>query len=228
MSSAEKIMNKKTLLGYPISDILGILLMIVPFIISVAWNDDFKIFGFTIIEHNIKPDMIMALFACAFYLALVVRYGFFKKDTLADIIVSVIRAFLDIWVLSSFLMMCFPKRSDLINTALILAVLFTWLGMRSIAGYGWIISIILGAKNLVSMNKHMGMIGAVYIILIVLSLMLQVSNVANIKDFFLEFNGKSSKGRERIRDNMNAAADDAKQKVTTAANAVKDVIEGDS
>lgn len=220
MDSKEDVLSRKTVLGYPLSDIAGIFLMFIPFIISIVWQYNKKFLFITVKTISIRPDLIMSLAAGAFYLALIIRYDFFKKETMLDIIISVIRAFLDIWVLASFFAFCLPTKNEFSYVVLVMSVLFSWLGIRSVAGYGWIFVIITGAKQMVSTSKLMGMTGAVYIIFIIISLILQVASASDFKNFFLEFNGKSAKGREFVRESMEEAANETKHMVKQAAEIV--------
>ena len=68
------------------SDLLGIVLMIVPFIISLNnYNKTERIIPFipwiTRTVKGMEPSLFTGILAVLFYGALIVRYGMFKKDT---------------------------------------------------------------------------------------------------------------------------------------------------
>lgn len=237
MESKGRITGKKTICGYSIADLIGIAIMIGPFLISTLWKHHTSILGKELpflgelpivgshFSYDIMPNMAMALVACVFFIALVVRYDFFRKDGIVDIIVSIVRAFLDIWVLAAFLSALFPKFAwDIETVILVAAALFTWLGMKAIAGYSWIIVIVLGIINLETVSKDMGGTGAIFIILITISLLLQVASVSNIKDFFQDFRGSTENSRKAIKEDINAATLDAKDKIGTVSQVAKTVI----
>ena len=74
---------------------------------------------------------------------------------------------------------------------LLFTVLLSWLGMKTVAGYSWIIFIFVATSHMIKVYNSMGMLGAIYIISIAISLFLQISNYSDIKGFFNDFRGKS-------------------------------------
>lgn len=107
--------KNKTVFGLKPIDLLGILIMIIPFFIS------FK--SFTLIETgpkfewwfirlgkttnstqiDIKPGLVSAMCTVSFYFALIVRFDLFKADTLLEGIISAIRTFLNCYVVAALL-----------------------------------------------------------------------------------------------------------------------------
>lgn len=161
-------------------------------------------------HYTIRPNMQTGVIACAIYLALVIRYDFFRKDSLKNIMVSSIRAFLNIWVMAAFLQVFIPADKKLGISISILAILFSWLGMKSLAGYSWIILIVFGSVHSANIIKDMGTIGAIFVILITISLLLQVRNVSDIREFWQDFYVDASKASKKIGEDINTAAEDTK------------------
>ena len=114
--------SKKTILGLKPVDMLGILIMIIPFVISfrsfTATEEQIKhIFLFlrnieiTTKRVNIKPNMVSMLCSVAFYGALLTRFALFKTETLFEGIVSSLRTFLNCWVFASLFSMIVPENN---------------------------------------------------------------------------------------------------------------------
>lgn len=235
--------KKKTILGYRVSDLLGIAIMIIPFIISVTfekWNPIKFLFIYTgkHTKTSIQPGMISMLCSVVFYASLIVRHeGIFKAENLLDAIISTVRAFLNCWVLAALVVTVFQgdakaaANSDVLkvffsnpaSTFLLFAILLSWLGMKSIAGYSWILFIAAAWKNLLEIDQAMGMRGAVFILTVAISLFLQIRDHSEIGEFAREFRDGVSKHGDNIRDEINAAksaTEDVAEKTVRAATGV--------
>ena len=230
--------SEKTVLGFRPADLLGILIMIIPCAISYCWQEEIpiKILGFIDTKKtetvNIWPNMVTAIFAVAFYAALIIRYDFFKSNNLGQAIISSIRTFLDCWVLASLLSIVIPTKeansSIFVNMfqstqllSLLFAVILTWLGMKSVAGYGWIVFIIAAAANMMKVNNAFERLGAVFIITAAISLFLQVKDLTNIKDFISDFKVGSNKYTSQVRGSINSAVYDAANQAYVVTDYVK-------
>lgn len=178
--------------GYTATDIIGIALMIIPFLISLFWRGVKYHLLFIPEDLDILPDLMSAFVICILFVGLSARYNIFRKDTIKDIIISIIRAFLDIWVFSSLLSIVFPD-SEWQLVVLITSILFTYLGIRSLAAYGWVIVVFLSLFHFLDVNEAMGPIGAIFIIFLTISMMLQVKNISDISNFLQEFKGVTDK-----------------------------------
>lgn len=209
MSETDNRIERTSFKEYRVSDIAGIILMIIPFMISITRSGKRGALFWS--EHyTIRPNMQTGIIACAIYLALVIRYDFFRKDSIKDIMVSSIRALLNIWVMAAFLQVFMPADKKLGISISILAILFSWLGMKSLAGYSWIILIVFGSVHSAKIIKDMGSIGAMFVILITISLLLQVRSVSDLSGFWQDFYVDASKASKKIGDDINMAAEDTK------------------
>ena len=176
--------TKKTVFGFHVADLLGIALMIIPCLIScysfsttaprIAFLPKWIPFNRQEVEVHVTPDISRALIAVAFYYgALIARYGIFKKDNLMEALISSVRTFLNCWGLAALLGIVLTTNSNetfslgifSINTAslLLFAVLFSWFGMKTLAGYVWIIFVLAGVKHFNMVSDAMGPWGAVFI-----------------------------------------------------------------
>lgn len=234
MKNRDYTRQSNTLWGFHPSDLLGIIIMVVPFYIT------FKEFSYvkglflwvtTTVPKTIRPGLVSALCAVAFYVALILRCQLFKVGTLAEGIISSIRAFLNCWVIASLMTMIVPTETVSSLTLsgflknnqsafLLIGIVLSWLGMRTISGYCWILFIIAAWKNLLVLDKAMGMWGAVYIITLAISLLLQITNYVSLADLLQDFKGEISKYSPTVKENMTYAAKDAQTRAKKAADYV--------
>ena len=227
--------------GFRLSNLLGIVVMIIPFIISIRFNHIIpgrKIWFLQLIPDEvttIRPGLVSALCAVVFYAALIVRYnGIFRANNLMETFVSIARAFLNCWVIAALISLVIPTnipknatimsvlRDNPESTLLMFAIVLSWLGMRAIAGYSWILFILSAWKHLLIVNSAMNMWGAVFILAFAISLFLQIKDYSNISDFAQEFRNIASHMGRFVKEDINAAAEDASQKVQAVGNFVKD------
>ena len=101
-------------------------------------------------------------------------------------------------------------------TVLYITIAFSWLGMRSLAGYSWIMLMILAACQMTATSDIMGGVGAFYVLCPFISLGMQIAggyinmNLGNLKEDFF--------GASRI------IKSDVNQSIETTKNAVNSAI----
>lgn len=230
--------TEKEILGFRPADLLGILIMIIPFVISYAWYKEIPIKFLGIIDIkktenvNIWPNAVTAAFAVAFYTALIVRYNIFKSNNLIQGFISAIRTFLDCWVLASLLSIVLPTKAvnsiSFVNffqntqtLLLVFAVVLTWFGMRTIAGYSWIIFIFTASGHLLKVSNAMERLGAIFIITIAISLFLQIKDLSDMKDFLADFKSGTNGFTSQVKGSINEAAYDAARKAYVVTNYIR-------
>lgn len=219
--------TEKTILGFRPADLLGIVIMIVPFLISYQFHvvKEITILGFTIKSENINiwPNFITGAFAVSFYAALIIRYNIFKSNNLVQSLISAIRSFLDCWVLAALLSLVLPTndpKNSILTTFshntqilfLLFAIVLTWVGMKTIAGYSWIIFIFTASGHLSKVSDAMEKVGAFFIITVAISLFLQIKDLSDIKDFLQDFKASTNRYSSQIKESINEAAYDATRK----------------
>lgn len=226
--------SRKTIWGLYPADLLGIIIMIIPFYITFkefTYTKGLFLWVTTAEKTNIKPGLISSLCAVAFYVALMIRCQLFKIRATAEVLVSVIRTFLNCWVIASLMTMIVPKE-EMTNlsissflkypqsTLLLAGILLSWIGMRTVSGYCWILFIIAAWKHILVLDKAMNMWGAVYIISLAISMLLQITSHVSLTDLLRDFKGELSKYTPSIRTNMVYAANDAGNRAQAAADFV--------
>ena len=228
---------ERTSLGFRPADLLGIAIMIIPVIISTkSYDTSTRLISFLPWplkrgSTGIMPDITCGLCAAAFYLSLIVRYNIFPKRNLAEALLSTIRAILNCWAIAALIAPIFSSESKELTillfkfnslTLLLIAVILSWLGMKTIAGYSWILFVIAAITSWESVAKAMGPYGAIFIITFSVSMFLQIQDFSHVRDFVYELKGQSENYTAGIRDNMNAAANDASFRARQAARAVRE------
>ena len=236
--------SDKEVMGFRLNDLLGICMMVIPFLISVKFSHqgpgNYFLFIQTSpgVKSSIRPNLISSICALVFYASLVVRYtGIFRAGNLFEGFVSSVRAFLNCWVISALVSLAIPTNissngtpmtgffSSPQSTLLIIALLLSWLGMKTIAGYSWILFIVAAWSHLLELNSAMGMLGAVFIITLGISLFLQIKDYANIREFMQDFRAKGRGYASKMQDDINSAAFDASEKAQRFGNAVSEHID---
>lgn len=233
--------SEKPVFGFHPVDLLGIVITIIPFWITFMHFDvpqEVKKLIFfkseeIVSKQIIKPGTVSALCSVAFYCALLVRFRLFKSDNLLQGVISAIRTFLDCWVVAALLTLVVPteKISGLSLSAflqnhqtmlLLLAILLSWIGMRTISGYCWMLFIIAAWQHILKLDRAMGSWGAVFVITLAISLLCQISSYANIGDVISDFRGAASPYTVAVKGNISAAAADAGQRAEDVSTFVKE------
>ncbi len=233
--------SEREILGFRLSDLLGVIIMIIPFLISILFKYTEEGISFWFIQlssdktTSIRPGLISAVCAVIFYASFITRYdGMFRAKNLFETLVSIVRAFLNCWVIASIISTVvpttIPEKSSTLSvffnnpesTLLLLAILLSWLGMKTIAGYSWVLFIVAAWKHLLIVNSTMDMWGAVFVLTFAISLFLQVKDYTVMRDFMQEFRGKAMRVAASTSMEINAAANDALKKAHNVTEFVKE------
>ena len=105
------ISSQKRIWGFHPTDLLGILVMLIPFLITFKQFTYVKglfLWVTTTVPKDVRPGLVSSICAVIFYGALIIRCQLFKVDTLEEGIVSAARAFLNCWVIASLMTMIVP------------------------------------------------------------------------------------------------------------------------
>ena len=218
-------MKKHSIFGYHYSDLFGTFLMIIPFIISMQKYDvKQRVIPFipwwtrVTTTEVMSPGLITGFLAISFYFALIIRYGFFRRNNFFEIIISFVKLFLNCWVIASLISCVLTTKASVKLSAfeisnsevLLFTVLLSWIGMKSIAGYSWIIFILMGFSHLQQVDAAMGKMGFVFIITTAAAVLFQVQNYSDISSFLDDF--RTTTGA-RMRGDISAAANDASYRI---------------
>lgn len=161
----------------------AVILLIIPIIISFvnisgtitkrflfwSWNEQFLT--------NITPSLMSTLFAILLLLAVILRNDprrLFAKPSRFVLLAE------DVLFISSFLnILCnkeplpIPAVTVSCQSLLVVAVVFSWVGIKEVAGIIWAAVLILGVTRLCSIDSVMGFTGSLYLLCAFLSGVLQ-------------------------------------------------------
>jgi hypothetical protein len=198
----------------------AIVLMVIPVFISFTQEFSYTktVFFFfrSTTNYSIAPSLISALAGIFLYLSIVVR----GRINLFSNVYETVIVVLNILFCASFLEMFFPKEPwniPLLNISsqafLVIAIIFSWIGMRSFAGFIWIGLFLMALSRIVGLNMAMGLWGVVYIMTAFVSIGLQLKDhVHLLSDFKNDFIGITSR-----------IAEDSKLSISETKKAVKKV-----
>ena len=178
-------------------------------------------------NYSIAPSFVSVLAGILLYLSIVVR-GRVKIFSNAYETVVVV---LNILFCASFLEIFFPKEPWFIpfinissQSFLLAAIVLSWIGMRTLAGFIWIGLFLLALSRIVGLNMAMGNAGVVYIISAFVSIGLQLKDhVHLLSDFKNDFIGGSSRIAEDAKLSISEAKKAAKKVASMAATAATGV-----
>ena len=97
------------------------------------------------------------------------------------------------------------------QTCLLLIILLSWIGARSISGFLWIILVIIGISHITEISEAMGIYGALYIVMFFISLLLQLTDTVHLEDFKNDFCSIAAKTGQKIGSDIDAGKDTVKK-----------------
>jgi len=158
---------------------------------------------------QITPDIISGVMSIALLSPMYLRNIFIWKRSLYHIL----SAFLIFSIFASFFKLAMISQSffESFHTfILLLAIILTWIGLRAIAGFAWILVLLIALYSIVENNINMGYFGFLYIIFGFLGILLH--SKLNPGEFFKEFKSDFSGHATVIKNNANAAINETKTK----------------
>ena len=201
------------------AEISGVFIMCVPVILTfLPYKLRIEKTYLWFFTHRIEKDvsiqatMLTALAAIFIYCSYLVRYGFFKKENKEQIVFSVVQAVVNVWAISGLCSMFvgnsvwnLPFFNISGQTFLLMVVLLSWIGAKSIAGFLWILLIFAGISHITEINSAMGVYGALYVVLFFVSFLLQLSDIVHFEDLKNDFCGKAEITQDRIKKDVCAS-----------------------
>lgn len=164
--------------------IIAVVLMLVPVFIAMTFlmpAEKFLLFETKAATYALQPDFLAGWPAIAIYSAVVIRgdMSTFKSP------VKVLLAILNITFIASFSktflnntewkLFGLVKLGISSQTFAILCVAFSWLGMKSLAGFSWVILFVASISTLTKINNELGFLGYLYILCAFLSIGMQIA-----------------------------------------------------
>jgi hypothetical protein len=199
--------------------IVAVLLMAIPVVISLGtFSTDvqkrFLFFKYTEqIIVSIKPSLLSGTMAFMLYLSVIVRR---RKKILSDWYDFLISA-LNILFCSSFLFVFVSGEEWNVpffhiksQAFLMIAIVMSWIGMSSIAGFIWIALLIFAVQRMSSVDSAMGFTGAIYVISAGMSILAQTEDIG---EAFSELKGDFFGAASRIKNDASASVSTVKSAI---------------
>lgn len=170
---------------------------------------------------SIAPNMLSCLYGIILYSAILIRF----RRPLFKNAIETITAILDILFFASFLTIFVSAETFRIpltnfsgsgHTILIIGILFSWLGIKAVAGIVWILLLILGLHHISIVNNAMGFYGIVYILCAFVSLVYQIGDIDMLKTVADDLRIPAEHIKEETLAGGKAVGDGAKAVVNTA------------
>jgi len=148
---------------------------------------------------SISPSLISTMAAIVLYLSIVVRFKIRMLSNSYETTLTIIMTVLNILLCASFLSIFVGDVNWTIFTIdsrifLMIAIIFSWVGMRSVAGFVWIILFCFSLFRMIQVDEAMGNWGVVYIIAAFLGITLQAgdftSEIHGLKEDFMGVGAK--------------------------------------
>lgn len=173
---------------------IAILLMVISiFMACKGYNydrDGFKIFDFELGgEHSVltlTPNLLSTLVAIALYSGVVIR----NKFEIFEEPIKVILCVVNVLFLASLSRVFVSSKQwtipffNISNYAiLIVAIALSWLGMKAVSGYAWILLLVTSIGQMTKVNDAMGFNGTIYILSAFISMGLQLTSGFLVVDF---------------------------------------------
>ncbi|MCL2808983.1 MAG: hypothetical protein FWD24_02820 [Treponema sp.] len=215
-------------------NIAAIIFLIIPIMLSfIPFYDES---GYNVL--NLKPGVLTGTLAFFMYFAIIVRLKGLRNsfNSFSDGLLSILTIWFcatlinfftgDIVITNPFHIN--PLTSNIIikipgPIILIIGLLVSWLGMKSIAGIIWIIFILISAIQIVQGDAVMGIWGFIYIISGFMGIVFQLKQMNSnfFTDFGKEFTSMGSKTRLRIMGDVGSFTSDAKKVTGNVINSAK-------
>lgn len=164
------------------------------------------------------PGFLSTFFATIIYMGSIVRN---KKEMFKNPI-NTVMCVLNVLFISCLLNTFINKDFVILNglnawSILIIAIALSWVGMRTISGYAWLVLLIGAATQVTKADKAMAGWGAVFLICAFISAGNQIYSgflVVNTKDLKKEF----AEAKDNLSEDIKMSIDTTKDVVKTAKN----------
>lgn len=166
------------------------------------------------------PGLIHGLLALAMLIPLYVRRIIAYRNMS---VISLLLLVVNIYLFSAWIQLATGFQEDfsnsIVNMSLMAAILLGWLGMRSIAGFCWIIVVALCGYNMLKGSEMLAAWGILFLVLSVVSIWFQTK--MPLDDFFSAMKSEFSSAThsnlaQSMRENMQIAASSATENLQAA------------
>ena len=182
--------------------LLSIALLIVAVVFSLKTYYGTTLFIFTT-EVRIAPDLMSGVIAICMLLPLYARGILVWRKTIYKLIVFLLL----LSVFASITKVATHQSGALTSYLIGAAVILSWLGLRSVAGFGWILVFAAAVINAVSASEAMGVYGFIFIVTAFLGLVFHADLAPNklVTEILKEYRQQTDKVTNKVKEDIAAA-----------------------
>jgi len=173
---------------------------------------------------SMRPSMLSLLVAIGLYSAVIIRvkglqnsFNSFSQTVLSLLTTLFCASFINLFIgdvtFTLFTILGFSAKTTISgNFILLLAVLFSWLGVPAVAGLVWIVLFILAITRITSINSAMGIWGIIYIFSAFLGIIFQLKQQSGdfLRSMGSEMMSIAAKTHRKIFKDIGSFKDSAK------------------
>jgi hypothetical protein len=173
---------------------------------------------------SFKPDFISSLFAVSLYTAYVVKFkGVEQTLKFWDLLLSIfsillIAGFVKILLVEKNLHILAFEIPIQTSLLLVVAVILSWVGFKSVSAFCMLVIVILGIINITTLNEAMGFFGIIYILTSFFGVLSYISIEPSVIDALPYIRKSVFNGSQFIQSNVGSLQKDlvkiSKQKTT--------------
>lgn len=182
--------------------LLSIILLVVAVFLSLQTYYGTTFFIFTT-EVRIAPDLMSGVIAICMLMPLYARGILVWRKTIYKLIVFLLL----LSVFASITKVATYKSGTFTGYLIGAAVILSWLGLRSVAGFGWILVFAAAVFNALSTSEAMGIYGFIFIVTAFLGLVFHADLAPNklVTEILNEYRQQTTKATEYVKEDIAAS-----------------------
>ena len=185
---------------------------------------------FVIPKHKVEdviihPDVITTMYAVFMYSSLLVR-GIVDIDLKTEktpiLVMRIVLLSLNVLFIASFLSIFVNAKTFLgvsSQALFIFAIALSWLGVKSIAGYVWVLLFLLSLGNISKINEAMGLFGAIYVLSAFISIAFQFIPNNKFSELAQAFKSDFKVAKTEIQEDLSEAKKTTEKIIKASAGA---------
>jgi len=203
---------------------LSCVFMFIPVLLSLGNYERQRFFVF----HEdiiIRPNLITTMVAVFMYSSLLVR-GIVNIDLKTEktpiLVMEIVLLSLNVLFIASFLSI-FVKEKTFLGVSsqgfLIFGIALSWLGVKSIAGYVWVLLFLLSLGNVSKINEAMDFLGAIYVLSAFISIAFQFIPNNKFSELAQAFKSDFKVAKNEIQEDLSEAKETTEKIIKASAGA---------
>ncbi len=173
----------------------------------------------------IRPGFITTMYAVFMYSSLLVR-GIVDIDLKTEktpiLVMEIVLLSLNVLFIASFLSIFVNAKTFLgvsSQALFIFAIALSWLGVKSIAGYVWVLLFLLSLGNISKINESMDFLGAIYVLSAFISIAFQFIPNNKFSELAQAFKSDFKLAKTEIQEDLSEAKETTEKIIKASAGA---------